>query len=155
MTSQVAPAVNNLLANAGDVRKAVFIPGSRRSPRVGNGNPLQFSCLENPMDRGAWWATVLGVAESDRTEPAHTHAHAHTRTYYNGCILVKLLGKKTAVLIWGSFGGEDEIAESSPCPLFPIPFGKGNYFLEQHANFLSTVYSGIGIITLLMDGILI
>ena len=47
--------------NAGDVG---LIPGSGRSPREGNGNPLQYSCLENPMDRGAWQATVHGVAGS-------------------------------------------------------------------------------------------
>ena len=50
-----------LPANAGD---AGLVPGSGRSPEEGNGNPLQYSCLENPMDRGAWWATVCGVAES-------------------------------------------------------------------------------------------
>ena len=45
------------------------IPGLRRSPGEGNGNPLQYSRLENPMDRGAWWATVRGVtAEGDMTE---------------------------------------------------------------------------------------
>ena len=43
------------------------IPGSGRSPGEGNGNPLQTSCLENPTDRGAWWATVHGIAESDMT----------------------------------------------------------------------------------------
>ena len=54
--------VKNLPAYAGDLGS---IPGSGRSPREGNGNPLQYSCLENPMDRGAWWATVHGVAELD------------------------------------------------------------------------------------------
>ena len=47
-----------------DVGDLGSIPGSRRSPGEGNGNPLQYSCLENPMDRGAWWATVHGVAKS-------------------------------------------------------------------------------------------
>ena len=53
--------------NAGDPG---LIPGSGRSPGEGNGNPLQYSCLENPMDGGAWWATVHGVAKS-RTRPSN------------------------------------------------------------------------------------
>ena len=44
------------------------IPGCGRSHKEGNGNPLQYSCLENPMDRGGWWATVRGVAELDTTD---------------------------------------------------------------------------------------
>ena len=51
-------------ANSGDVRDVGSIPGSGRSPGGGHGHPLQYSCLENAMDRGAWWATVYGVAES-------------------------------------------------------------------------------------------
>ena len=56
--------LNNLPANAGDVRDVDSIPGSGRAPRGEHGNPLQYSCLENAMDRGAWRATVLGVTKS-------------------------------------------------------------------------------------------
>ena len=62
--SYVALVVNNLLANSGDIRDTCWIPGSGRYPRGGNGNPLQYSCLENPMDRGAWQATVHSVTQS-------------------------------------------------------------------------------------------
>ena len=51
-------------ANAGNVTNAGSIPGLRRSPEEGHDNPLQYSCLENPMDRGVWRATVYGVAKS-------------------------------------------------------------------------------------------
>ena len=61
--SQVALVVKNLPANAGDLRDVGLIPGSGRCPG-GNGNPLQYSCLENPMDRGAWQATVHRAAKS-------------------------------------------------------------------------------------------
>ena len=54
--------------NAGDLGS---IPGLGRSPGEGNGSPLQYSCLENSMDGGAWWATVHGVAELDMTEQPH------------------------------------------------------------------------------------
>jgi len=56
--------VKNLPTNAGDTKDMSSIPGSERSPRIGNGNPLQYSFLENPTDRGAWWATVHGVTKS-------------------------------------------------------------------------------------------
>ena len=61
-------AVKNLSADAGDIGS---IPGLGRSPGEGNGNLLQYSCLENLMERGARWATVHGVTESDTTEHAH------------------------------------------------------------------------------------
>ena len=57
--------VKNLPANARDIRDMGSIPGLGRSTGEGNGNPLQYSSLENPMDRGAWRAAVHGVAESD------------------------------------------------------------------------------------------
>ena len=56
--------LKNLPANAGDVRDVGSIPGLGRSPEAGNGNPLQYSCLENPMDREAWQDTVHGVTKS-------------------------------------------------------------------------------------------
>ena len=62
--SQVVLVVKNLPANAGDVRDIGSIPGLGRSPRGRHGNPLQYSCLENPKDREAWWATVQGVTKS-------------------------------------------------------------------------------------------
>ena len=62
--SQVVLVVKNPLVNAGDLRDTGSTPGSGRSPREGHGNPLQYSSLKNPMDRGAWWATVHAVAQS-------------------------------------------------------------------------------------------
>ena len=56
--------VKNLPTNTGNTRDVGSIPGLGRSPGEGNGNPLQYSCLENPMDGGAWWARVHGVANS-------------------------------------------------------------------------------------------
>ena len=56
--------VKDLPANVGDIRDVASIPGSGRSPGVRNGNPLQCSCLENPMDRGDWWTVVDRIAKS-------------------------------------------------------------------------------------------
>ena len=77
--------VKTLPTDAGDPGS---ISGSGRSPGGGNGNPLQYSCLENPMDRGSWWATVHGVAESDTTEVTqHAHTQAHTTPTTGGRIV--------------------------------------------------------------------
>ena len=70
--------VKNPPANAGEVRDGGSIPGWGRSPGVGHGNPLQYSCLENPMDRGAWQATVHGVTKR-RTRLKQLSTHAQTQ----------------------------------------------------------------------------
>ena len=68
--------VKNLPASAGDVRDTSSIPGQEDPPGEGHGNPLQYSCLENPMDRGAWWATVHRVAKSwIQLKRLSMHAH--------------------------------------------------------------------------------
>ena len=70
--------VKNPPANAGDTGDVGSIPGLGRSPGGGHGNPLQYSCLENPMDRRAWWAAVHGVAKDlDMTE-----ATKHSQSLY-------------------------------------------------------------------------
>ena len=73
MASQEVLVVKNLPANSGDIRDMSAIPGSGRSTGGGHSNPLQHSCLENPMNRGAWWAAVHGVTELDVTKHTHTH----------------------------------------------------------------------------------
>ena len=75
MSTHSSSVVKNLPANAGD---GGFIPGSRRSPGEGNGNQVQYSCVGNPMDSGAWWATVHGIAkESDTRDLNNTHSHIY------------------------------------------------------------------------------
>ena len=64
----------------GDAGDKSLIPGWRISPREENGNLLQYSCLENSMDRGAWWATAHGVEKRGTRLSAHTHTHTHTQT---------------------------------------------------------------------------
>ena len=87
--SQVALMVKNPPARAGDKRDSGSVPGWGRSPGGGNGNPLQYSCLKNPMDRGAWWVTVLGVTKC-QTQLKWLSTHAHLTSsrgfYLHHCI---------------------------------------------------------------------
>ena len=78
--SQVVLVVKNLPVNAEDTGYAGLIPESERSPGGGNGNPLQYLCLENPMDRGAWWPIVHSVAKS-RTRLKQLSTHTHNFLY--------------------------------------------------------------------------
>ena len=76
--SPIALLVKNPLVNSGDEKDTGSIFGSGRSPGEGHCNPLQNSCLEDPMDRGAWWATVHRVAKSwTRLKRLHTYTHTH------------------------------------------------------------------------------
>ena len=76
--AQAVLLVKNPFANATDIRDPGLISGSGRSPGGGHGNLLQYFCLENSMDRGTWWATVHGVAESDMTDLVIWCTCAHT-----------------------------------------------------------------------------
>jgi len=68
--------VKNLPADAGDTRDAVLILGLRRSSGGGNGNSLQYSCVGDSMDKGAWWTTVCGIAKgSDMTKQQHLYTN--------------------------------------------------------------------------------
>ena len=74
VASQVVLVVKNLPANTGDIRDVGSIPGSGRSPGEGHGNPRQYSCLENPMDRRAWQATVHEACKESDTIEATSHS---------------------------------------------------------------------------------
>ena len=82
--------VKNLPVNVGDARDLGSIPWWGRSPEEGNSNPLQYSCLENFLDRGAWWATVLGVAKSRTQLSIYTQIPC-----YKLKIILKVITAKT------------------------------------------------------------
>ena len=88
--SQVAIVVKNPPAKAGDTRDPSTIPWSGRSPGGGHGYPLQYSCLENPIDRGAWQATVNGVTQS-RTQLKTRSTQAYVCMYVSGLIKWKYI----------------------------------------------------------------
>ena len=91
--SQVALVVKDSPASVGDVRDTGSIPGLGRSPGGRHGNPLQYSCLENPMDRDAWRATVHGVKKSwTRLKQLSVHTHTHECVNLRKRIITCLLG---------------------------------------------------------------
>ena len=73
--------VKNLPASVGDARDTALTPRLERSPGVANDKPLQYSCLGNPMDGGAWQATVHGVTKTETQLSVHAHTHTHTHTH--------------------------------------------------------------------------
>ena len=77
--NKAASSSSEVKASACNARDLSSIPGSGRSPGEGNGNPLQYSCLENPMDRGAWWATVHGVTKSRTRLSDFTSLHFNSK----------------------------------------------------------------------------
>ena len=83
---KVALVIKNPTTNAEDIRNTGLIPGSGKAPGGGHGNPLQYSCLENPMDREAWWATVQMITKN-WTQLKWWHAHTHTslKILINSC----------------------------------------------------------------------
>ena len=90
--------VKNPPANTGDARDSVSIPGSRRSPGEGKGNPLQCSCLRNPKDKGAWQVTVNGVAKGWTRLPHHDYWTDWNRPYFVLCGNLSLSRKSSSML---------------------------------------------------------
>ena len=128
--------VKNLPANAGDIRDRGSIPGLERFPGGGNGNPLQYSCLENPLDRGSWWATVHRIRSQTPLKRLHTHTHTHTHTQSNFMFTFSILDfpvaqtVKCLPIMWEtrvrSLGREDplekEMATHSSVLAWKIPW---------------------------------
>ena len=109
--------VKNPPANAGDKRDTSSIPESGRSPGERHGNSLQHSCLENPMDRGAWWATVRRVAKN-QTQLKHLSTH-HSEEY--GSFLKKLkieLLYNPAIPLLGIYPEKSMIWKNPYTPMF-------------------------------------
>ena len=88
-------------ANAGDSRDTASIPGSGRSPKIGNGNPLQYSCLENYMDRGAWQVTVHRVTNSQTWLNTHTYGYYSIKFLF--CIVYSTCHLFWRYLVWFQF----------------------------------------------------
>ena len=146
--------VKNPPANAGDIRDVGWIPGLVRSPGGRHGNPLQCSCLENPMDRGSWWATVHGVAKSRIGLSMHMilqsnqlRAHmlctrpraAAAKHQRLGAENTKLTlsqsgGQKSEVKVWAGLTPSE--ASRKTVPTLPQPLGSADDFSDPHPHSL-------------------
>ena len=112
-----------LATNAGGIRDAGSVPGSGRSPGGGHGNPLQGSCLENPMDRGAWWAADLRVAQSQtRLKWLSMHAHSVQKGFLSN---FQIISNPWFKISWVMV----PICKASITFLWSQATGKGNYHL--------------------------
>ena len=133
LASPVAQLVKNLPTNAGASRDTGSIPGSRRFPGEGNGKPLQYSCLENSMDRGAWLAAVHGVTKSQIW--LSTHAFCHS---IHPCWLSVLY---IAVCMWYSHPPNLSLLPPSLCFLcLWVSFCFGNKFIYIFFLYLVSTY---------------
>ena len=99
MFIHVALVVKNPPANVEDVRDAGLIPESGRFPREGHGNPLQYSCLENPMDRGAWWATVNRVCRVAKSQTRLKQLSMHACVIHGLCTFLIIKKEKFKELV--------------------------------------------------------
>ena len=141
--SQVASVVKDLPANAGDTREASLIPGLGRSPEGGHGNPLQYSCLENLTDKGAWWAIVHGVSKGQTQQSMHKTRHGVSETPWgpawpgvptsNQVQLCALMGELGEMTPWwvGRFGYTQSLhLHHGP----PPPESNLSSFIEAHCG---------------------
>ena len=125
--------VKNPPANVGDTREAGSISGSGRSPEEGNGNSLQYSCLESSVDKGAWRARAQGISKS--WTPLSTHAHTHTESIY--LITFFLLFSEMFYFWYNLFGfhggsyGKESACNAGDTHLIP---GSGRFPGEMHGN---------------------
>ena len=111
--SQVVLVIKNLPAKAGNARHAGSIPGLGRSPEGGHGNPLQYSCLENPIDREAWWATVHRVTSQTWLKQLRTDASLFTLPDH-WSLNCALIGKTNRVTVVGGLGSAKWVVNWAP-----------------------------------------
>ena len=128
--------VKNLPANAGHGRNTGLIAGLGRSHGERNSNLLQYSCLENSMDRGAWWTTVHGVAKSQTqlSDWACTHTHTHTHTVaFQCCVSVYCTAEESVIRMHRSppFWGSPPCRTSQSIQWASLCYALGSHLWEE------------------------